>query len=157
MSVAPSLWPAASLAGMVSIAMIRSAPAIAAPLTADRPMPPQPITATVLPGSTLAAWNTAPYPVITPQPTSVARSSGIVGSIFTIACSCTSICSAKAERLRNWLSFSERAQDSRLDWPGSIFTVVSVHEHGCGRWCNCRRCRRTPTGRSRRGRRASRR
>ena len=43
-----------------------------------------------------------------------------------MAFSCTSICSANDDRLRNWLSFSERAQDSRLDWPGSIFTVVSV-------------------------------
>ena len=50
--------------------MMRDAPAIAAPFTADRPMPPQPITATVAPGSTFAAWNTAPTPVITPQPTS---------------------------------------------------------------------------------------
>ena len=40
-------------------------------------MPPQPITATVLPGSTLAAWNTAPTPVMTPQPTRAARSSGM--------------------------------------------------------------------------------
>ena len=43
-----------------------------------------------------------------------------------MAFSCTSICSANDDRLRNWLSFSGRAQDSRLDWPGSIFTVVSV-------------------------------
>ena len=47
-----------------------------------------------------------------------------------MAFSCTSICSANDDRLRNWLSFSERAQDSRLDAPGSIFTVVSVHSTG---------------------------
>ena len=79
--------------------MIRSAPAIAAPFTADRPMPPQPITATVLPGSTFAALNTAPTPVMTPQPTRAARSRGISWLIFTTACSWTSICSAKTDRL----------------------------------------------------------
>ena len=47
-----------------------------------------------------------------------------------MAFSCTSICSANDDRLRNWFSFSERAQDSRLDAPGSIFTVVSVHSTG---------------------------
>jgi len=71
-------------------------------LTADSPTPPQPITATVAPGSTLAALNTAPTPVITPQPTSAARSSGISSSIFTIEFSCTSICSPNDDRLKAW-------------------------------------------------------
>src|SRR5262249_14210647 len=84
-----------------SIAMMRSAPASAAPLTADNPTPPQPMMATVAPGSTLAALNTAPTPVITPQPTSAARSSGMSGSIFTIEFSCTNISSAKDDRLRH--------------------------------------------------------
>ena len=44
-----------------------------------------------------------------------------------MAFSCTSICSAKDDRLRNWFSFSDRAHDNRLEAPGSIFTVVSVH------------------------------
>ena len=35
-----------------------------------------------------------------------------------MAFSCTSICSANDDRLRNWLSFSDRAQDSRLDCAG---------------------------------------
>ncbi len=43
--------------------------------------------------------------------------------ILTMAFSCTSICSANDDRLRNWLSFSERAQDSRLDGAGQ-------HLHG---------------------------
>ena len=47
-----------------------------------------------------------------------------------MAFSCTSICSANDDRLRNWCSFSDRAQDSRFDTPGSIFTVVSVHSTG---------------------------
>src|SRR6478672_12525489 len=63
---------------------------------------------------------------MTPQPISAASSSGMSLRILTMAFSCTSICSANDDRLRNWLSFSERAQDSRLEAPGSIFTVVSV-------------------------------
>ena len=46
--------------------------------------------------SSLAAalTDTAPAPVVTAQPISAARSSGISGSIATQACSWTSICSA---------------------------------------------------------------
>src|SRR5258706_287958 len=62
---------------------MRWAPAIARPWIAFSPTPPQPNTATVEPGSTLAVLNTAPTPVVTAQPTSAARSSGIFGSIFT--------------------------------------------------------------------------
>ena len=80
----------------------RAAPAIAAPWMQLSPMPPPPITATVEPGSTLAVLNTAPSPVVTPQPMSAARSSGMSLSIFTSACSCTSICSAKLDRSKNW-------------------------------------------------------
>ena len=53
MSVAPSLVASCSLAGLVSIAMMRPAPAIAAPLIAAMPTPPQPITATVSPAVNL--------------------------------------------------------------------------------------------------------
>ena len=45
--------------------MIRPAPAIFAALTVARPTPPQPTTATVSPGVTLQALNTAPAPVVT--------------------------------------------------------------------------------------------
>src|SRR5207237_1307181 len=110
-----------------AIALMRSAPARAAPLTSDSPTPPQPITATVEPGSTLAALNTAPTPVTTPQPTSAARSSGISGSILTTACSCTSICSAKEERFRNWCITSPPFQDRRRETPGSSLTSVFSH------------------------------
>ena len=64
---------------------------------------------------------------MTPQPISAASSSGISFLILTMAFSCTSICSAKDERLRNWFSFSGLPHCKRLDWPGIIFTVVSVH------------------------------
>ncbi len=53
-SVAPKLRDMLSFAAEVSMAMIRPAPAMAAPLIAARPTPPQPITATVSPGRTLA-------------------------------------------------------------------------------------------------------
>ena len=46
-------------------------------------MPPAPMTHTRLPGSTLAVRNTAPMPVVTPQPISAARSSGMSSVIFT--------------------------------------------------------------------------
>ena len=112
------------------MAMMRSAPAKAAPLTADSPTPPQPITATVEPGSTLAALNTAPTPVITPQPTSAARSSGMSGSIFTIAFSCTSISSAKDDRFRNWFISSPPFHDRRRETPGGNLTSVFSHRLG---------------------------
>ena len=92
--VAPNSLARLSLEPTVSMAMIRPAPAMAAPLTADRPTPPQPMMATSMPGSTLAVWKTAPTPVITPQPMSAARSSGMSSRTFTSACSCTSIISA---------------------------------------------------------------
>ena len=53
-SVAPSLVASCSFTGLVSMAMMRPAPAIAAPLIAAMPTPPQPMTATVSPGATLA-------------------------------------------------------------------------------------------------------
>jgi hypothetical protein len=58
-----------------------------APCTAFKPIPPQPKTATLLPILTLAALTTAPTPVITPQPSSAAFSSGKSGGIFTTAAS----------------------------------------------------------------------
>ena len=101
-SVAPKLRDMLSFAGEVSIAMIRPAPAIAAPLMAASPTPPQPMTATVSPGRTWLVWITAPTPVVTPQPISAARSSGMSLRIATQPCSCTSICSANDPKLANW-------------------------------------------------------
>ncbi|MCY1546703.1 hypothetical protein D9M68_827160 [compost metagenome] len=93
-SVAPNCLASSSFESTISMAMIRPAPASAAPLMVDKPIPPQPSTATVSPGRTLAVLNTAPVPVVTAQPSSAARSSGISRRIATSACSCTSICSA---------------------------------------------------------------
>ncbi len=66
----------------MSTAMISLAPAIRAPWIADRPMPPQPITATGSPGATRGSANTAPKPVVTAHPMSAALSSGI--SVFDL-------------------------------------------------------------------------
>ena len=52
-------------------------------LDGARPTPPQPKTATVEPGSTFAVLSAAPTPVVTPQPISAARSSGMSSRIFT--------------------------------------------------------------------------
>ena len=51
-SVAPNCSAISSFVALRSTAMIRPAPAMAAPCTQLRPMPPQPMTATVEPGST---------------------------------------------------------------------------------------------------------
>ncbi|CAB5060332.1 unannotated protein [freshwater metagenome] len=48
-----------------------------------KPTPPQPNTATVEPGLTLAVFITAPYPVSTAQLINAARSSGISLGITT--------------------------------------------------------------------------
>ena len=70
-------------AGEMSIAMIRPAPAMAAPLIAAKPTPPQPSTATLSPGRTCEVWIAAPTPVITPQPMRAARSRGMSLRIAT--------------------------------------------------------------------------
>ena len=77
------------------------------------PTPPQPITATVSPGRTLAVWVTAPMPVVTAQPIRAARSSGMSLRMAVQACSCTSMCSAKADRFRYWVMAAPSGSDSR--------------------------------------------
>ena len=47
---------------------MRAAPAMRAPCTTERPMPPSPMTSTVAPSSTRAVFSTAPTPVCTAQP-----------------------------------------------------------------------------------------
>ena len=83
--------------------MIRKAPASTAPWMQFRPTPPQPTTATVLPGSTLAVFSTAPIPVVTPQPIRASCSKGMSSSTLTTACSWTSICSAKEPNWAIWV------------------------------------------------------
>ena len=78
-------------------ARIVAAPAIRAPWMTDRPTPPAPITATLEPGFTLAVLIAAPIPVIVPQPTKQARSSGTSSRIFIVQLSGTTASSAKVE------------------------------------------------------------
>ena len=60
-SVAPKLLRELELEGLlVDRDDARRRRRCAAPLIAARPMPPEPNTATVAPGSTLAVWTTAP-------------------------------------------------------------------------------------------------
>ena len=82
-SVAPSLRASSNLLSLTSIAMIRLALAMVAPMMADSPMPPMPKMATVSPSLTLAVFNTAPMPVVTPQPSRQTSSSG--ASLLTLA------------------------------------------------------------------------
>ena len=81
--MAPSSFASASLAGLVSTAMMRSAPATTAPSNAFMPTPPRPTTAITPPGCTPAVFNTAPTPVSTAQPNSAACSSGTSLSMRT--------------------------------------------------------------------------
>jgi len=48
--------------------MMRFALALTAPMITAKPMPPRPNTATVSPAFTFAVLETAPNPVVTPQP-----------------------------------------------------------------------------------------
>ena len=112
-------WPPtparnSSFPGVMSTAMICDAPAIRAPCTALSPTPPTPVTTTVAPTGTRAVLNTAPNPVATPQPTMDASWRSMSASIFTTACSCTSIISEKA-----------------LSWPYWITGVPSASRRRC--------------------------
>ena len=78
--VAPKARANSSLEPSRSTAMMGSALTAAAAATAERPTPPTPKIATLLPGRTPAVLTTAPAPVITAQPmmavTSVGAHSG---------------------------------------------------------------------------------
>ena len=63
--VAPTRWASSSLAGSMSIAITGWAPVSAAPMTAARPTPPVPKTASGRPAGRCTAFSTAPTPVIT--------------------------------------------------------------------------------------------
>ena len=82
--------------------MIGSAPESTAPWTQLSPTPPVPTTATLLPGGTCAVFTTAPRPVITPQASSDALSSGSVSGIATTWDSSTTATSAKAAVRSPW-------------------------------------------------------
>ena len=133
-SVAPKWRAVSSLDGTMSMAMIWRAPARRAPWITEQPTPPQPNTATDDPGVTLAVLRAAPTPVVTPQPTREATSSGRSSAIFTTARSWTSITSAKPDRSANWRS----GMPSRLRRGGSPLGRMqkrrSVHRWGRPSW-----------------------
>jgi hypothetical protein len=81
-----------------STATIRAAPASRAPWMTEIPTPPQPITSTSEPGSTLAVLTTAPTPVVTPQATSAAISNGMSSATFTAPSTGTTNSSANVPR-----------------------------------------------------------
>ena len=76
------------------------APAAFAPMTALRPTPPRPKTATEDPGSTRAVLNTAPTPVITAQPNKAASSNGASSGIRMADSCATTVKREKAETPR---------------------------------------------------------
>ena len=82
-SVAPNSMAIRSLDAIRSMAIIWEAPHRRAAWITFRPTPPAPITTTVSPSSTRARLNTAPAPVITPQPMSAAEVSGTSFGIGT--------------------------------------------------------------------------
>ncbi|OLE22899.1 MAG: hypothetical protein AUG49_17610 [Catenulispora sp. 13_1_20CM_3_70_7] len=93
--VAPNRSAASCLLRTGSMATISAAPAMRAPWITAMPTPPAPITATEEPGCTRAVLNTAPTPVVTPQPSSAPTSNGTSSGIFTAHCQGTTISSAK--------------------------------------------------------------
>src|SRR4051794_33136066 len=99
--VAPNCLASSSFFGLVSTAMIGKASASAAPWITLRPMPPTPITSTLWPWDTLARLNTAPTPVMTPQPSSEATSKGTSLLIGTAWRAFTTVCSENAPMLAN--------------------------------------------------------
>ena len=74
--VAPNSSAHTSFCRLTSTAMIFPAPTMRAAWMVLSPTPPQPNTATLAPGGTLARLNTGPAPASTPQLTRQARSSG---------------------------------------------------------------------------------
>jgi hypothetical protein len=98
-----------------------------------RPTPPQPNTATEEPGDTRAVLNTAPTPVVTAQPTSAARSSGIFGSIFTRLSTCMVAYSAITPQPEKMLTGLPLASRVRSVPSGSVLTALPCSMHSTGR------------------------
>ena len=86
----------------MSTAIILEALTNLAPMMTLRPTPPQPTTATVLPGCTLAENTTAPTPVGTQQPIIAATSIGTGALVGTHPVSGTTAYSAKQATLPMW-------------------------------------------------------
>lgn len=74
--------PFSNLAGLMSMPIIREAPAVLHPTATAKPTAPKPQMAQVLPFSTFAVFKAAPYPVDTPQPNKQTLSNGADGSTY---------------------------------------------------------------------------
>src|SRR5919108_1676033 len=98
-----------------------------------RPTPPQPNTATEEPGATLAVLKTAPTPVVTPQPTRAARSSGILGSILTRLSTCTVAYSAITPQPEKTFTGLPRASCVRTVPSGSVVSALPCSMQSTGR------------------------
>jgi hypothetical protein len=115
------------------MAMIRSAPAMRAPWITESPTPPQPNTATDEPGATFAVLKTAPTPVVTPQPTSAAQSSGILGSILIRFSADTVAYSAIEPQPEKMLSGSPRASRTRGVPSSGVVSAFPCSRQSTGR------------------------
>ena len=102
MWVAPNFMANSNWLSEMSTAMILEALSSLAPMMTLSPTPPQPTTATVLPGSTLALKMAAPTPVRTQQPIMAAISMGIGEVMGTQPFSGTTAYSAKQAVLHMW-------------------------------------------------------
>ncbi len=102
--VAPNSIAHSRLASTGSMTMTRLAPAAAAPCTAFMPTPPAPMITTFSPGRTSATLVAEPHPVVTPQPTSAATSSGMSGSILTTDAWCTVMYGEKVPSRHIWMT-----------------------------------------------------
>jgi hypothetical protein len=98
----------------VSTATIGSAPASAAPITADSPTPPQPTMQVGAPGGTWAVFTTAPIPVATAQPINAATSGGTAAEIGTQAAAGTTAASAMVPIARYWYTRVPSARRTRV-------------------------------------------
>jgi hypothetical protein len=126
-SVAPAVRARSSFVAEVSTAMIRSAPARRAPVTAESPTPPSPTTSTVSPGWAPAAFWAAPTPVRMAQPSRAASSRGTSFGRGTTAVAAQTTSSAIAPRPRQASNGEPSAR-----WPPGAPVRPSIAEHSQG-------------------------
>ena len=101
-SVQPSDLAISYLPSLRSMPMMRLAPAILAAWTTARPTAPRPKTATELPVSTFALFQTAPQPVETPHPKRQIFSSGASIMTFAQEISASTVYSDMVEQPMKW-------------------------------------------------------
>ena len=104
-----------------------------APWITERPTPPQPNTAMLEPGCTLAVLNTAPTPVVTPQPTSAAHSNGIFASTLIRFSAETVAYSAMAPQPEKMLSGAPLASCTRGEPSSGVVSALPCSRQSTGR------------------------